>query len=193
MSRNRIAIGLLSCVQLVVLVGCNGGKNQTNIEVIQGMMDQVSIKSQEGDPENPTQPLMRVPPEGTVARGKAPYPFTAAQAFEAGKQLKNPLAGEFSPEVLEAGKKHFDIYCAVCHGSQGTGNGSVAEKMILRPPTLLSAKVRDFPDGQIFHVITLGQGLMGGYGSQIQDEKARWAMVNYVRSLQKSGANSTEK
>jgi hypothetical protein len=70
----------------------------------------------------------------------------------------------------------------------GAGDGPVAEKMLLRPPSLLSDKVKAFSDGRIFHIVTDGQGVMGSYLTQIQDEKARWSLVNYVRTLQKRSA-----
>jgi hypothetical protein len=52
-------------------------------------------------------------------------------------------------------------------------------------PPLTSDKVKAFKDGRIFHIITDGQGLMGSYASQIRNESDRWAIVNYVRTLQR--------
>ncbi len=60
---------------IAFITGCNGSKNQTNIELIQNMMDQVSIKSQDWDPKNPGQVQMRCPPEHTVSRGHTPYKY----------------------------------------------------------------------------------------------------------------------
>ncbi len=167
----------------VILTSCNGGKNQTNIELAQQMMDQSSVKFQDWDPQTSGNLAMRVPPENTIPIGYKPYSFKG-KPEEAGKQLKNPLSNDFSQGVLELGKKKFDIYCSVCHGFKGLGDGTVAPKMILHPPPLVSDKVKNFPDGRIFHIITDGQGVMGSYLTQIQDEKSRWAVVNYVRTLQ---------
>ena len=55
----------------------------------------------------------------------------------------------------------------------------------VKPPSLLTKKVRDYSDGRIFHIITDGQGLMGSYINQLLEEKDRCAVVKYVRSLQK--------
>ena len=81
------------------------------------------------------------------------------------------------------GQQSYEIYCSVCHGQKGAGDGPVAEKMAVKPPALTSSKIKNFKDGRIFHIITDGQGVMGAYSYQIRDSKTRWAVVNYVRSL----------
>jgi len=171
---------------LALFVGCNGGKNKTNIELVQDMMDQINVKAQDYDPDRPDGGRTNmVPPKHTAPQGFTPYKY-ANQPIEAEAKLVNPIAGDMSPQIIELGKAKFDIYCKVCHGPSGHGDGPVAAKMILRPPTLVSDKVKSFRDGRIFHIITDGQGLMGSYASQIHDEKARWAIVNYVRTLQRA-------
>jgi mono/diheme cytochrome c family protein len=171
---------------VLTLAGCNGGKNLTNIELIQGMMDQISIKSQDWDPKQGDKVQMRMPPEGTVPRGFTPYKY-ATDPEGAEKNVANPFAGDDSPQMIERGKKYFSINCAVCHGPSGKGDGTVVEKMPVKPPSLLSDKVKNFKDGRIFHIMTAGQGVMGSYASQITDPDNRWAVVNYVRNLQKQG------
>lgn len=165
------------------MFGCNGGKNQTNIELIQNMMDQESVKSQDWDPRQGEKLQMRTPPAHSVSRGHAPYAY-ASDPGAAEKQA-NPLAGNMSPEVLTMGRKKYDIYCLVCHGPTGAGNGPVAEKMAVKPRSLINDEAKAFSDGRIYHAITAGKGVMGSYGAQIRDAKDRWAIVNYVRSLQK--------
>jgi hypothetical protein len=169
---------------LVIAVGCNGGRNQPNIELMDDMMDQINVKAQDWDESAPNFRANKIPPEHTVARDHTPYKYSG-RPIEAESGLSNPLKGDFSPKVVELGKGRFDIYCAVCHGPAGLGDGKVGAKMILKPPPLISDKVKAFKDGRIFHIITEGQGLMGSYASQIVDEKARWAIVNYVRTLQR--------
>ncbi|MBX7232304.1 MAG: c-type cytochrome [Bdellovibrionales bacterium] len=172
-------------LMMMSLIGCNAKKDQTNIELIQDMMDQISVKAQDWDADKPEMRANLVPPEKSVPRNVTPYKYSG-KPLDAETKLENPLRGNFSPQVLELGKKKFDIYCAICHGSLGRGDGSVAPKMILPPPSLMSQKVIDFKDGRIFHIITEGQGLMGPYSTQIVDEKSRWALVNYIRTLQKN-------
>lgn len=173
---------IFSILAVGALAACNGGKNQTNIEVIQNMMDQVSIKSQDWD-QKTDEGQMRVPPDHTVARGKPPYKY-ASDPQAANKEV-NPYAGDRSPEFLAFGNKYYGIYCAVCHGATGEGNGPVAVQMSVQPRNLVSDAALGYTDGHIYYVITMGIGVMGSYASQIPDPKTRWAIVNYVRTLQK--------
>ncbi|MFK8136964.1 MAG: cytochrome c [Bdellovibrionales bacterium] len=164
---------------LVSLVGCQD-KTKPNVELVQNMMVSPAIKAQDHDPDAINGKTMRLPPEGTVARN---YPrYRPANQAEAAK-LKNPLAGRV--EFLERGKDRYVIYCGVCHGNTGLGDGTVAPKMMLKPPSLVSEKMKAWKDGEIYHLITKGRGLMGAYGSQILPED-RWKIVNYIRELQKT-------
>lgn len=168
---------------LVLLTACNGGPNKTNIELITNMMDQISIKSQDWDPREGDKLQMRVPPTGAVSRGHAPYMY-ATDVAGAEKQ-PNPFANDQSPELMTLGRHNYEIYCQVCHGATGAGDGSVAEKMAVKPRNLITAEAKAYSDGRMYYAITAGKGVMGSYASQITDPKARWAVVNYVRSLQK--------
>lgn len=166
------------------VLGCVGGKDKTNIELVQDMMDQESLKAQEWD-EKRNAPSGLLPPENSIPRGPLnPYPYKG-NLKEAIKKLRNPYKGNFSPEILALGKKYYQINCVVCHGEKGLGDGLVASKMILKPPSFVSDKILKEPDQNIYHTIMEGYGLMGSYKNQILTEKARWAVVNYVRSLQK--------
>ncbi|MGE0764022.1 MAG: cytochrome c [Bdellovibrionales bacterium] len=182
-------LGLI-LVSTFALAACNGGKGQTNIELMQDMMDQINVKAQDWDADRPGMRANMVPPANTVPRGFTPYKYRG-KPLDADAKLVNPLANDFSPQVIELGKAKYDVYCAVCHGPTGQGDGTVAPKMLVKPKNLVEAGAnsRSYKDGRIFHVITDGQGLMGYYDTQITDEKARWAVVNYVRTLQRQ-ANS---
>lgn len=167
---------------LLSLAACSGGK-QPNVELLQDMMESPAIKAQEYDESSPNHRGMRVPPEHTVPVGFKPYRF--ATDYEGAIKNVNPLSGDFSAEVLVTGQKYFDIHCAVCHGQKADGKSLVAEKMALKPPSLHSEKVKTWKDGQIYHVIQMGQGVMGPYASHIPKEEWRWAVVQYIRHLQK--------
>ena len=106
--------------------------------------------------------------------------------FEAAKGNKNPLAGEMTEEVLMVGQKYYNTQCMVCHGMKGEGSAhsTVSELMALKPPPMTSDKIKGWTDGQIYHVITMGQGVMGPYATHVP-AKSRWQVVNYIRHLQK--------
>jgi mono/diheme cytochrome c family protein len=163
---------------LVLATACS--KSNTNVELIQDMMESPAVKAQDHNPKMPGESANTLPPEGTQAIGHIPYKFKG-KADEAEKALANPIAGQ----NLARGKELFETYCYVCHGTKGDGKGPVSPKFQVPIPALTSDKVRAFKDGRIFHIITDGQGVMSSYATQIKREKDRWAVVNYVRSLKR--------
>jgi mono/diheme cytochrome c family protein len=128
---------------------------------------------------------MRVPVEGTVARGFIPYPFMGES--NPAEVLSNPYFP--TEENLELGKKKFLTYCSPCHGNFGEGDSRLAGQFP-NPPTFHSERARNFKDGMIYHIITNGQNVMPSYASQVTREE-RWAIVNYIRVLQRA-KNATE-
>ena len=163
---------------------CSAGKNKTNVELIQDMMNQESLKTQE-------EGAMFVPPEHSRAINRTYYPYKGRVDL-AEKKLKNPLQDQFSGELVGLGKRQYEKACIYCHGSKGLGEGVVAGKMIVKPLSLVSEKAMNYSDGRLYHIIHEGQGLMGGYSKQVPGEKERWALVNYVRMLQKQAVRSLE-
>ena len=168
---------------MLSIVACNGGVNKTNIELIQNMMDQPSVKSQDWVPEDGDKLQMRTPPKGTIARGYPPYAFE--NDIAGAEKQPNPFAGDTSEKVMSSGKKYYGIYCLVCHGDLGAGDGKAATKMAVKPRNLINDAAKAYSDGRIYHAITGGRGVMQKYAAEIPDPKIRWHIVNYVRSLQK--------
>jgi mono/diheme cytochrome c family protein len=128
---------------------------------------------------------MQPPVPGTVSREMIPYQF--AKTFEeqqrAGRELVNPL--QPTDDILERGKEQYTIFCISCHGASGKGDGHLVTSKLFTaiPISLVSEYVQVKPDGELFHVITLGSisTLMGAHGSQIKPED-RWAIVTYVKN-----------
>lgn len=129
---------------------------------------------------------MRTPPEGTVMRGFIPYEYKGLPDSMV-KFLSNPLP--LTDMVLQKGKTRFDTYCSPCHGYYGDGDSRLRGQFP-NPPTLHSEKVRNWVDGNIYHVITNGQNVMPSYASQITRED-RWAIIHYIRALQRA-KNATD-
>ncbi len=168
-----------SFAQLVLLLGISLGvagckHEKPNYIYMPDMVYSPALKAQkEGS--------MRMPVQGTVPRDFVPYPYKN-DPDAAGRELKNPLRP--TQAVLERGQQVFNITCRACHGSLGLGDGTVVPRYP-RPPSLQSDKVRNWPDGSIYHVITMGQNIMPSYASQIAPAD-RWKVVHYVRVLQRS-------
>ena len=102
-------------------------------------------------------------------------------------------------DLLARGKKRFDIYCSVCHGYAGNGDGLVNQRAIALSASgnaaWTAAKSLHEPDvknneknpvGRIFDTISNGRNTMGPYKDQISVED-RWAIVAYVKALQATG------
>lgn len=124
---------------------------------------------------------MRPPVEGTIARGYIPYPYKDNQA-EAAANLINPL--EVNERNLEIGKKKFLTFCSPCHGNLGDGASRLRGQFPVGP-TLHSEKVMNWTDGDLYHVITVGQNVMPAYDRQITRDE-RWSIILYIRSIQRA-------
>lgn len=125
-------------------------------------------------------PVNMKPVAGTIARGNVPYEYADTNAdYERAKlELKSPL--EKNEGNLENGKKMYDIYCISCHGKKGDGNGVLSQREKFEG--IPNYKDRDLTEGNIYHVIMYGKGLMGSHASQLT-LKERWQIVQYVEKL----------
>lgn len=181
----NVVIVFLAGSAFLLLTSCTD-HSKPNVELIQDMMDTPALKPQRLDESNgKTRSSMRVPPENTKPVGFTPYQF--AKDYDSATKNKNPMGGDLSEDVIKVGMKYYETQCAVCHGYKGEGgetNNSVGEKMNRKPPALTSDKIRSWTDGQIYHVIAVGQGMMGAYASHVP-QSSRWQLVNYIRYLQK--------
>jgi len=128
-------------------------------------------------------------PEGTVSSDMIPYsyPATIEGRIQAGFELENPL--EADKVLIEKGKYLYDIYCTGCHGEKGNGEGHLytSKKYAIKPASLVNEKMKAVPDGEIYHVITSGYGVMGAHGSQIIPDD-RWKIVLYVKDILQTSA-----
>ncbi len=92
---------------------------------------------------------------------------------------------DVTEQLLARGQERFNINCAICHGAVAMGDGIVKSYGLVTIASLQDDRIRVMPDGQIFSTITSGKNTMGAYGPQIAVED-RWAIVAYLRALQKS-------
>jgi mono/diheme cytochrome c family protein len=121
------------------------------------------------------------PVAGTIPRGHEPFHYGKGEpeAIRAGQELTNPYHP--TPPTLERGKALYQIYCQVCHGAEGKGDGPIASK-IPPPPSYKADRLLQFTPGRIFHVITMGSNKMPSYAAQLSPDD-RWLIVNYVRAV----------
>ena len=86
-------------------------------------------------------------------------------------------------DLVDRGEQRYKIYCIVCHGPVGNGDGMIVRRGFSKPPTYNDDRLRNAPVGHFFDVITNGYGKMNSYASQISVAD-RWAIVSYIRTLQ---------
>jgi len=144
------------------------------------MLDQPRLDPQSADSFFKDDFGMRMPVAGTVARGQLPYTI---KNQEDAAVLGNPLPRTAS--VLKQGRQAFMTYCSVCHGALGDGTPSLTGAYGAKPANLMSEKFRNYPDGMIYHVIMMGKNAMPSYAAELSEDE-RWAVVNYVRALQRA-------
>lgn len=145
------------------------------------MIDQPKLKPQRKDLFLGHATGLLKPPAGTVAIDETPYPYAQNEADRAGAELVNPLAA--TPANVAHGKFVFENVCITCHGPRGAGDGHLTA-LFPKPPSLMTQKVRDWPDGQLFHRPMRGQNSMPSHARQV-DARDIWSVILYIRQLQR--------
>ncbi len=214
MLRYFFAIFAFLVLLILAFAGFRGQKSsRPPIELFPDMDHQPKVKAQVPSQFFADGRAARVPVEGTVPLGYAmpmhkevdgstgaslsPYKnivfSNAPDYFDTGKMGDNWGTGipfGVDQKVMERGQQRFGIYCAVCHGATGAGNG-IAHKFGLNTvQSLIQERIRVMSDGEIFNTITHGKNTMMSYGDRIQVQD-RWAIIAYLRALQKSQGGAT--
>ena len=184
--RNQTLLFLLLAA-VPVVAGCRGAVSDAPPVHLNRNMDyQEKFEAQEANPFFADGRAMREPVPGTVARGflKDDAAFWTGRT-ESGAWASMPI--ELDMQVMERGRDRYDIYCSVCHGLAGDGQGIImtGKYGYVPAPTYHSELLRAREDGYFFDVISYGIRSMPGYGQQIPVAD-RWAIVAYVRALQRS-------
>ena len=127
--------------------------------------------------------------------GQTGYLYTGhvGDYFGTGMPEELKLTDESASALIHRGKERYGIYCAVCHGKSGDGQGVTSQYGVpgianFHLDTFNSAS---YPDGRMFDSITNGKGMMGAYGYNIPVND-RWAIIAYVRTLQTAKAATTK-
>lgn len=121
--------------------------------------------------------------DGAAAGDLVPSPGAAATQFEA--DLATTFPFPVTREVLDRGEERFRVFCAMCHGLAGDGDGMVVRRGFKKPTSYHDDRLRGAPAGHFFDVITNGFGSMPNYAAQIT-ARDRWAIAAYIRALQLS-------
>lgn len=200
---------ILGGVLIFGMFGKRGHKfSQTPLEVFPDMDRQERVNAQSRSEFFADGVGARPPVEGTLPVGYSipDAPFEDGDAAVDGFSLPDSyfnsgrlgdFYGDGMPDdvtldetLMARGRERYGIYCAICHGDSGNGEGVVANYGLMRPVANLHdpqfsdpSHPQYRPDGEIFEVITKGRARMGGYGGAIPAAD-RWAIIAYVRALQ---------
>ena len=176
---------LINTIILVVIItslfSCQN-KRKPNYQFFPNMYVPVGYEAYGEYDVFPNKQEALVPPEGTIARGHSLYSYanTNDGYNSALKNLKTDLS---SSEIdLKRGKELYEIYCGICHGNKGAGQGKLVKReKILGVPSYAD---RPITTGSIYHVIYYGKNSMGSYANLLNEEE-RWQVTAYVEALRK--------
>lgn len=184
---------LVVLLTLVVFIWATGRDTaQANYNFLPEMLYSVPYDAYATNPIFPDGKTMQLPVPGTLARGEQPlhYQPTPEDALRAGEELTNPFdPGDHAAQLR--GARVYGIFCLPCHGASGNGDGPVALRGFPPPASLTSEKVQAMKDGQLFHILTYGQGNMPPYAAQIAPDD-RWKVILNIRARHEKAVAAEE-
>ena len=189
---------LFALTLAVALGGCRGMTSEAPPIHPNLNMDYTQrFEAQEPNPLFADDAAMRQPVAGTVARGglrtEGNAPFYYGRTADGAYVSEIPI--EVTASLVERGQERYGIYCTPCHGIAGDGRGIVAvgnggQGYGFAVPSYHTDALRARPDGYVYDVIQNGVNTMPSYGHEMAAAD-RWAVVAYVRALQRSQAASS--
>ncbi len=195
----------------MILRARTGTSRLPRIHPIPDMDNQLRFNPQQENPLFADHRAMRLPVEGTVARGelfledhfyRGTISVKDSNLQTSGRKWATGLPSQLVVDdaFMARGRERYDIFCSPCHGIDGSGKGPIAVRVASgdpevvtnwTPPTNLvgtaggDAAPREQPLGKLFNTITNGIRTMPPYGSQIPVAD-RWTIVGYLKALQRS-------
>ncbi len=194
MPESFLNLVLAACIVVLIVVSwmIGGNTEEPNYEFLPGMLYSIPYDTFAANEHFPDGKTMQTPIPGTIPRGHMPlhYAATPEDATRAGEELKNPFAAE--ADYLQRGAEVYAAFCIPCHGAGGRGDGPVTKRGYPPPPSLFAENSMRMKDGQIFHIITYGQGNMSAHAAQLSPDD-RWKIIFHIRSLQEKEAAELER
>lgn len=170
-ARWRIRVAAL-LLPLLSMGGCPNMDKQSN------------FRPYEAAPQFSDRSVARPIPRHTVPRDAGSVPG-GALAADIRAPAREDIPVPITRGLLERGRERYGIYCAVCHGADGYGDGIVVARGFPAPPSYHEQRLVDAPAGHFFDVITQGYGVMYSYADRVSPSD-RWAIAAYIRALQRS-------
>jgi mono/diheme cytochrome c family protein len=188
--RYFLLIFVLTVVGVAVIAGKRGHHfRKPPFYIFPDMDRQPKLRPQEPNKFFANGISSQFPVAGTIARGERYEEVPANTGKMPGTtNFVETIPIQVTAELMNRGRERFNVYCSPCHGAGGDGKGVTTKLGMAVIADLHDTKTRRVPqqsDGEIFNTISNGKNLMQGYASQIPTDD-RWAIVGYVRALQRS-------
>ncbi len=192
----KINSNTVAAVMLISLFSsCYYSRSSPGWEYMPDMNHSLAYETYASNPFFPDSMNAIQPVTNTIPRGVyMPFHYsTQLTGYDsAGVNLNFP--DWLNDEEKEQGKYIFEIYCAVCHGKSGVGNGTIVENPKIKnpyppPPSYFSENLINLPVGKMYYSVHYGKNLMGPYG-KILNRNEIWKVVYYVKSLQQHHKDS---
>jgi hypothetical protein len=171
-----------------LIAGCSREKlsKKSPIHLNPNMDSQQKYKAQSESDFFADGATMRKPVPGTVSRGDLYEDEHLYSGVQESGEYVSSIPVDITLELMARGQERYGIYCSPCHGGIGDGKGIITYfEYPLPPASLHQDRIRQMPDGEVYHIISNGIRNMPSYRHQIGTSD-RWAIVAYVRALQRS-------
>lgn len=188
-ARRRRVLCALALTSVVVTSGCARGctSSRPPIHINPSMYNQPKVLPQTASTFFYDGASMRQPVPGTIPIGglKEDTAFFTGKGADGQFVAASPVP--VNEALVERGRQRYAIYCQPCHDARGDGKGILFQRANVPTASFHQEKILKYADGQIFDVITNGQGLMPSYRWPIPPAD-RWAIIAHVRELQRKRA-----
>ncbi len=194
--RYVLLIFALTAVMVAAIAGKRGDHSRRPpIEIFPDMDRQPKLRPQTVNAFFKDRFSSQLPVPGTVARG-SPYEDSPVNTgrIPGTTNFVPTIPVPVTAQLLARGQERFNINCAPCHGAAGDGRGITTKYGMTVIADLHDGKTRKIiqqADGEVFNTITFGKSLMGGYAANLSIND-RWAVVAYVRALERSWLGTIE-
>ena len=186
-------LGKISIVfALVLSLASCADKNSPNYQYMPNMYEPVGYEAYQGFNDGETVRIgifkgvssALVPPANTVARGYLPYKLeNTPEGKDLARLEPSPLDSLDMEANLATGKELYDIYCAICHGPKGKGQGTLVKREKILGVPSYDDVARNITVGSTYHTMYYGLNSMGSYAAQFANEEEMWQVAEYVMKL----------
>lgn len=165
------------------LASCHTNNSERNYVFFPNMYEEIGYDTYLSSNITANGSSAAFPANNTIARGHMPYDYpNTIEGKEAARVQPIPFEDLNTEENLKAGKELYTIYCAICHGPKGKGQGNLVKREKFLGVPNYDAEARNITAGTAYHTIYYGLNSMGSFKNQL-NFKERWLVANYVMKL----------